>query len=224
MVEKKSAVVNNSDVDVVFTLLVAKALDTERTGFKFLSRLSFVFLSAFSRILVTTDVWARGIDVQTVGLVVNYDLPSTAAVYLHRIGRSGRFGRRGIAISLVGGQPTDKAHLATIAKAYGISIEPAPAQLSELTERAVDGEVRPPLTGRRPRTKELSAKAATGAPTAASSEPPAKMSKPGAPTNANPNSHPVLCTGKTSKKQKLKARRRKNKEMRLKKKKMQNRV
>ncbi|VDN15505.1 unnamed protein product, partial [Dibothriocephalus latus] len=83
------------------------------------------FRAGRSRILVTTDVWARGIDVQTVGLVVNYDLPSTAAVYLHRIGRSGRFGRRGIAISLVGGQSTDKAHLATIAKAYGTAIEPA---------------------------------------------------------------------------------------------------
>lgn len=74
---------------------------------------------------------------QTVGLVVNYDLPITAAVYLHRIGRSGRFGRRGLAISLMAGNDDsgalEKAHLANIAKAYSISIEPAPAKLDQLT-------------------------------------------------------------------------------------------
>ncbi len=89
--------------------------------------------SLFSRILVTTDIWARGIDVQTVGLVINYDLPLTAACYLHRIGRSGRFGRRGLAIRFSSGPP-DKAHLATIAKTYSIAIDPAPSNLTELTE------------------------------------------------------------------------------------------
>lgn len=89
----------------------------------------------FSRVLVTTDIWARGIDVQTVGLVVNYDLPQTAAVYLHRIGRSGRFGRRGVAISFVGGDAAndDIKHLAAIAKTYSITIGPAPANLGDLT-------------------------------------------------------------------------------------------
>lgn len=82
--------------------------------------------------LVTTDIWARGIDVQTVGLVVNYDLPQTAAVYLHRIGRSGRFGRRGLAISFVA-SADDATHLNGIGKTYSIAIGPAPANLSELT-------------------------------------------------------------------------------------------
>ncbi|KAL7053602.1 hypothetical protein AAHC03_026565 [Spirometra sp. Aus1] len=182
------------------------------------------FRAGRSRILVTTDVWARGIDVQTVGLVVNYDLPSTAAVYLHRIGRSGRFGRRGIAISLVGGQPTDKAHLATIAKAYGISIEPAPAQLSELTERAVDTEIRPSSAELRPGCKEPSTKTKRMEPMAVSLDPSAKKSKSGTPTNSNPKVHSALPAGKASKKQKLKARRRKNKEKRMKKKKIQNPV
>lgn len=88
-----------------------------------------------SRVLITTDIWARGIDVQTVGLVVNYDLPQTAAVYLHRIGRSGRFGRRGVAISFVGGygEKEDIRHLETIAETYSISIGPAPANLADLT-------------------------------------------------------------------------------------------
>jgi ATP-dependent RNA helicase len=48
------------------------------------------------RVLITTDVWARGIDVQQVSLVINYDLPSSREAYLHRIGRSGRFGRKGV--------------------------------------------------------------------------------------------------------------------------------
>ena len=48
------------------------------------------FRSGGSRVLITTDVWARGIDVQQVSLVINYDLPSNRENYIHRIGRSGR--------------------------------------------------------------------------------------------------------------------------------------
>lgn len=55
----------------------------------------------FSRVLITTDVWARGIDVQQVSLVINYDLPNNRELYIHRIGRSGRFGRKGVAINFV---------------------------------------------------------------------------------------------------------------------------
>lgn len=57
------------------------------------------FRSGASRVLITTDVWARGIDVQQVSLVINYDLPSREN-YIHRIGRSGRFGRKGVAINV----------------------------------------------------------------------------------------------------------------------------
>lgn len=59
------------------------------------------FRSGQSRVLITTDVWARGIDVQQVSLVINYDLPTSRENYLHRIGRSGRFGRKGVAINFV---------------------------------------------------------------------------------------------------------------------------
>jgi superfamily II DNA/RNA helicase len=63
-------------------------------------------MSAFSRgqhtILVTTDVASRGLDLSKVGLVVNYDLPKQADEYIHRIGRTGRAGHKGIAISFVG--------------------------------------------------------------------------------------------------------------------------
>ena len=47
-----------------------------------------------SRVLISTDVWARGLDVQQVSLVINYDLPNNRELYIHRIGRSGRFGRK----------------------------------------------------------------------------------------------------------------------------------
>lgn len=59
------------------------------------------FRQGTSRVLISTDVWARGIDVQMVSLVVNFDLPLNREAYIHRIGRSGRFGRKGVAINFV---------------------------------------------------------------------------------------------------------------------------
>lgn len=59
------------------------------------------FRKGGTRILVSTDLLARGIDIQQVSIVVNYDIPRDKECYLHRIGRSGRFGRRGVAINFV---------------------------------------------------------------------------------------------------------------------------
>jgi len=59
------------------------------------------FRSGSSRVLITTDLLARGIDVQQVSLVINYDLPNNRENYIHRIGRGGRFGRKGVAINFV---------------------------------------------------------------------------------------------------------------------------
>ena len=59
------------------------------------------FRDGKTRILITTDLLARGIDVPLVNLVVNYDLPPNKETYIHRIGRCGRFGKKGVAISLV---------------------------------------------------------------------------------------------------------------------------
>ncbi|CAN0036600.1 unnamed protein product [Ascophyllum nodosum] len=53
------------------------------------------FRSGRSRVLIATDVWGRGLDVQQVSLVICYDLPNNRELYIHRIGRSGRFGRKG---------------------------------------------------------------------------------------------------------------------------------
>jgi len=59
------------------------------------------FRAGKSRVLIATDVWGRGIDVQQVSLVICYDLPVSRELYIHRIGRSGRFGRKGVAINFV---------------------------------------------------------------------------------------------------------------------------
>eukprot|EP01017_Pseudomicrothorax_dubius_P008805 TRINITY_DN1291_c0_g1_i10.p1 TRINITY_DN1291_c0_g1~~TRINITY_DN1291_c0_g1_i10.p1 ORF type:complete len:250 (-),score=68.18 TRINITY_DN1291_c0_g1_i10:29-778(-) len=59
------------------------------------------FRQGNSRVLIATDIWGRGLDVQQVSLVINYDLPTSREFYIHRIGRSGRFGRKGVAINFV---------------------------------------------------------------------------------------------------------------------------
>jgi len=59
------------------------------------------FRDGKTRILITTDLLARGIDIPQVNLVVNYDLPPNKETYIHRIGRCGRFGKKGVAISMV---------------------------------------------------------------------------------------------------------------------------
>ena len=51
--------------------------------------------------MVATDVFGRGIDIERVNIVVNYDMPDNSDQYLHRVGRAGRFGTRGLSISFV---------------------------------------------------------------------------------------------------------------------------
>lgn len=53
------------------------------------------------RICVATDVFGRGIDIEKVNIAINYDLPADADSYLHRVGRAGRFGTKGVSISFV---------------------------------------------------------------------------------------------------------------------------
>lgn len=60
-----------------------------------------LFRNSKTRILLTTDLLARGIDIPQVNLVVNYDLPIHKETYIHRIGRCGRFGKKGVSISMV---------------------------------------------------------------------------------------------------------------------------
>jgi len=58
-----------------------------------------VFKKGEKRILVTTDLMARGIDIERVNLVINYDMPMTSDTYLHRVGRAGRYNTRGNSIT-----------------------------------------------------------------------------------------------------------------------------
>ena len=82
------------------------------------------FRSGQSRVLITTDVWARGIDVQQVSLVINYDLPNNRELYIHRIGRSGRFGRKGVSINFV--KNDDIRILRDIEQYYSTQIDEMP--------------------------------------------------------------------------------------------------
>ncbi|EIM23544.1 DEAD-domain-containing protein [Wallemia mellicola CBS 633.66] len=88
------------------------------------------FRGGNSRVLITTDVWARGIDVQQVSLVINYDLPSNRENYIHRIGRSGRFGRKGVAINFV--TVEDVRILRDIEQYYATQIDEMPLNLTEM--------------------------------------------------------------------------------------------
>ena len=82
------------------------------------------------RVLITTDLLARGIDVQQVGLVINYELPIQKENYIHRIGRAGRFGRKGTAINFV--LPKDARFLKDIQDHYNTQIDEMPTDLDEL--------------------------------------------------------------------------------------------
>ncbi|CUM57332.1 unnamed protein product [Debaryomyces tyrocola] len=88
------------------------------------------FRTGNSRVLISTDVWARGIDVQQVSLVINYDLPTDKENYVHRIGRSGRFGRKGVAINLVTKEDVDELH--DIERFYRIRIKEMPVNVNDI--------------------------------------------------------------------------------------------
>ena len=88
------------------------------------------FRTGSSRILIATDVISRGIDVQQVQVVINFDIPRHIETYIHRIGRSGRYGRKGIAINFVTEQEFEK--LERIQKFYQTQIEPLPDNIKSL--------------------------------------------------------------------------------------------
>ncbi|KAG8758354.1 translation initiation factor eIF4A [Serendipita sp. 396] len=88
------------------------------------------FRSGSSRVLITTDLLARGIDVQQVSLVINYDLPNNRENYIHRIGRGGRFGRKGVAINFA--TTEDVRMLRDIEQFYNTQIEEMPMNVADL--------------------------------------------------------------------------------------------
>ena len=88
------------------------------------------FRTGTVRVLISTDLLARGIDVQQVSLVINFELPIQRENYIHRIGRSGRFGRKGTAINLIG--PDEDKVLKEIENHYQTQIDALPEDLANL--------------------------------------------------------------------------------------------
>jgi len=87
-------------------------------------RVMAMFRQEQSDVLVATDVAARGLDIEHVSHVINYDIPTSPEVYVHRIGRTGRIGREGVAITLV--DPREQRLLRQIERITGQPIEMAP--------------------------------------------------------------------------------------------------
>jgi len=88
------------------------------------------FRAGQSRVLISTDLWGRGLDVQQVSLVICYDLPNNRELYIHRIGRSGRFGRKGVAINFV--KNDDIRILRDIEQFYSTQIDEMPMNVADL--------------------------------------------------------------------------------------------
>jgi superfamily II DNA/RNA helicase len=84
-----------------------------------------------SRVLISSNVTSRGIDIQQVNIVINFDLPKCVDNYLHRIGRSGRWGRKGVGINLI--TRRDISKMKEIESHYSTQIEEMPADLGFLT-------------------------------------------------------------------------------------------
>ena len=87
------------------------------------------FRNGECRNLVCTDLLTRGIDIQAVNVVINFDFPKTAETYLHRIGRSGRFGHLGLAINLI--TRDDRFNLYAIEKQLVTEIKPVPKEIDK---------------------------------------------------------------------------------------------
>jgi len=80
------------------------------------------------RILVATEIFARGIDIEKINIVFNFDMPKETSAYLHRVGRAGRFGTKGLAITFVS-DDKDKEVLDEIQKRFECKIEEMPKEI-----------------------------------------------------------------------------------------------
>jgi len=87
------------------------------------------FRNGVCRNLVCSDLLTRGIDIQAVNVVINFDFPKNAETYLHRIGRSGRFGHLGLAINLINWD--DRFNLYKIEQELGTEIQPIPQSIDK---------------------------------------------------------------------------------------------
>jgi len=105
------------------------------------------------RILFATDIAARGLDVDDIECVVNYDLPRSPADYIHRIGRTARAGKSGVSISFIGHE--DLEHFKLIEKRAGISLQKEQIKGFELVgEKPMKTKGNPPIKGKRKSKKD----------------------------------------------------------------------
>ena len=88
------------------------------------------FKNGQTRILLSTDLLSRGIDIQQLNLVINYDLPKSKETYVHRIGRSGRYGRKGVAINFITNR--ELGYLNELEEHYNIKIDDLPQNVGEI--------------------------------------------------------------------------------------------
>ena len=88
------------------------------------------FKTGSCRVLISTDLLARGIDIQQVSIVINFDLPKNVHTYLHRIGRSGRWGRQGVGINFITRRDIQK--LTEIKQFYSTEIKELPGNYKEI--------------------------------------------------------------------------------------------
>jgi ATP-dependent RNA helicase DDX6/DHH1 len=93
------------------------------------NRIYHDFKAGETRCLVSTDLFTRGIDIQSVNVVINFDFPRYSETYLHRIGRSGRFGHLGIAINFI--TEDDKSTLFKIEDELSTKINPIPSDIDK---------------------------------------------------------------------------------------------
>lgn len=91
------------------------------------NRVFHEFRNGATRHLVTSDLFTRGIDIQSVNVVINFDFPKNSETYLHRIGRSGRFGHLGLSVNLI--TSNDKDSIRRVEKELGTEIRPIPANI-----------------------------------------------------------------------------------------------
>jgi len=85
-----------------------------------------------SRIMVATNIFGRGIDIERVNVVINYDMPESCDTYLHRVGRAGRFGTKGLAISFIANK-VDAEVLNSVQDKFVVNIKPLPDEIDAST-------------------------------------------------------------------------------------------
>jgi ATP-dependent RNA helicase RhlE len=169
----------------------AREIHSDRTQAERMDALA-AFKEGGVNILVATDIAARGIDIEDLPFVVNYELPYVSEDYVHRIGRTGRAGTPGEAISLV--SPDEMRYLADIEKILKKKIErrtvPAGSAPAEAHGGRVHHPATPPAAAPRPR-QHAPAKAASSAPAVPAANGDFDFTKPYEPALANATPAPA---------------------------------